>query len=278
MHDDPAGQRRCTAPAPTHGRWRRTRPVGEGARAMAYEWHRPLEAKMDLLRRSPSMIAVAVGGLVLLIPPVLPPGHHRAHRRECEPYSAPWSSRGATSTSARAATPATASRSVPSRPRPIAMAPSRWPARASTSGPSCGAPGAPGRTWRALGGKYPDSWHWLHLDRAPAGTSSPARTCRDFAFLLESRAGPQPQFPSKLARCAPSGTSLHGRRDRERAADDARSPGRRRGRGVAPQRDGDRGERGTGAQRGRRHDRLSADAGPRDWTQQPVAAATWGGR
>ena len=76
----------------------------------------------------------------------------------------------ATSTSARAASPATRRWSARPAPRCCATASGPAPASTSTTIPSCSAPGASAPTCSGWAGKYPDAWHYEHM-KDPRSTS-----------------------------------------------------------------------------------------------------------
>jgi cytochrome c oxidase cbb3-type subunit I/II len=127
---------------------------------MAWEWHRPLEAK-QLLFAVLSFVLVTVGGLVLLIPPyflqgTIPP------IAGVKPYSALelegrdlYVREGCNTCHSQQVRPF---KTETGRYGPFSMAgegiydrPFLWGSR--RTGPDLA----------RVGGKYPDSWHWLHL-------------------------------------------------------------------------------------------------------------------
>jgi cytochrome c oxidase cbb3-type subunit I/II len=148
---------------------------------VAYEWHRPLESKS--LRFSVlTFLAVIVGGVVLLVPPfylqdVMVPlpglrpysalelegrdvyireGCNTCHSQMVRPLKAETDRYGAHTVSGEGA-----------YDRPFL-----WGSR--RTGPDLA----------RVGGKYPDSWHWLHLENPralEARSNMPA-----FGFLLET--------------------------------------------------------------------------------------------
>jgi cytochrome c oxidase cbb3-type subunit I/II len=145
---------------------------------MSWEWHRPLEAK-QLLLTVISFVLVAVGGLALLIPPyflqgTIPPivgvkpysalelegrdlyireGCNTCHSQQVRPF-----------------------KTETVRYGPFSMAgegiydrPFLWGSR--RTGPDLA----------RVGGKYPDSWHWLHL--VDPRRIEPRSNMPGFAFL-----------------------------------------------------------------------------------------------
>jgi cytochrome c oxidase cbb3-type subunit I/II len=148
---------------------------------MAYEWHRPLERKSFRFTVL-TLLAVVVGGVVLLIPPfylqgVMEPlpgmkpysalelegrdvyireGCNTCHSQMVRPLKAETDRYGAATVSGEGA-----------YDRPFL-----WGSR--RTGPDLA----------RVGGKYPDSWHWLHLENPrslEARSNMPA-----FGFLLET--------------------------------------------------------------------------------------------
>ena len=127
---------------------------------MGWEWHRPLEAK-QLLLAVLAFVAVAVGGLVLLIPPYflqgsVPPiagvtpytalelegrdlyireGCNTCHSQQVRPFKTETDRYGPFSLAGEA----------------VYDRPFLWGSR--RTGPDLA----------RVGGKYPDSWHWMHL-------------------------------------------------------------------------------------------------------------------
>ena len=219
----------------------------------------------SLLTRAHASSRVTVGGLVLLVPPyflqgTIPPiaGRAALHARS--------SSRDATSTSARAATPATASRCARFKTEtgPLRR-PSRWPARASTTGRSCGARGARARTSRASAAST----------RTPGtGSTSPIRAAIEprsnmpaFAFLTQAAA-------RSLAHAAQARGAAQPRALPTRDAEIARR-GRGRagaGRPRSPRRCARTASRST--RRGARSEAIAADRlPPAPRTRHPLARA-----
>jgi cytochrome c oxidase cbb3-type subunit I/II len=147
---------------------------------MNYDWHKPLEAKWVRLSIF-TFLAVAVGGVVLLIPPFflqgtieplegirpysalelegrdiyIREGCNTCHSQMVRPLKAETDRYGAFSV---------AGEYVYDRPF-------LWGSR--RTGPDL----------QRVGGKYPDSWHWLHFEN-PRGLE-PRSNMPDFAFLME---------------------------------------------------------------------------------------------
>ena len=127
---------------------------------MGWQWHRPLEAK-QLLLAVLSFVLVTVGGLVLLIPPYFLQGTIPAIAG-VEPYSALelegrdlYIREGCNTCHSQQVRPF---KTETGRYGPFSMAgegiydrPFLWGSR--RTGPDLA----------RIGGKYPDSWHWLHL-------------------------------------------------------------------------------------------------------------------
>ncbi len=147
---------------------------------MAYEWHRPLESRW-LAFTLWTFAAVAVGGLALLIPPfflqgtiepivgVQPPtalelegrdiyireGCNTCHSQQVRPLKTETYRYGHYSMAGEG----------------IYDRPFLWGSR--RTGPDLA----------RVGGKYPDSWHWLHF--ADPQSIEPRSNMPGFAFLLE---------------------------------------------------------------------------------------------
>ncbi|HEX5064578.1 MAG TPA: cytochrome-c oxidase, cbb3-type subunit II [Myxococcota bacterium] len=147
---------------------------------MGYDWHRPLESRWVSLTLL-TFAAVIVGGLVLLVPPLMLQGTI-APLPGLRPYSALelegrdiYIREGCNTCHSQQVRPL---RTETARYGPYSLAgegtydrPFLWGSR--RTGPDLA----------RVGGKYPDSWHWLHL-RDPraieARSNMPA-----FAFLSE---------------------------------------------------------------------------------------------
>jgi cytochrome c oxidase cbb3-type subunit I/II len=147
---------------------------------MAYEWHRPLERRwvsFTLL----SFLAVLVGGLVLLIPPFFLQGTIEPIEG-VRPYSALelegrdiYIREGCNTCHSQQVRPF---KTEVDRYGPYSLAgegiydrPFLWGSR--RTGPDLA----------RVGGRYPDSWHWIHL-RNPRDVE-PRSNMPPFAFLLE---------------------------------------------------------------------------------------------
>jgi len=146
---------------------------------MGYEWHKPLEAKQVTLTVL-TLLAIAVGGLVILIPPYflqgtipvlsgvkpytalelegrdlyIREGCNTCHSQQVRPFK---------TETARYGHYSVAGEGVYDRPF-------LWGSR--RTGPDLA----------RVGGKYPDSWHWIHL-RNPREIE-PRSNMPGFAFLL----------------------------------------------------------------------------------------------
>ncbi len=147
---------------------------------MAYEWHRPLERK-GFTFTVLTMLAVAVGGLALLVPPyflqgtIVPvegirpysalelegrdiyirEGCNNCHSQQVRPFKTETDRYGPYSL---------AGESVYDRPF-------LWGSR--RTGPDL----------HRIGGKYPDSWHWIHFQNPR--NIEPRSNMPSFAFLSE---------------------------------------------------------------------------------------------
>lgn len=145
---------------------------------MAYEWHRPIEAKQVLLTVL-ALLAVLVGGLCLLIPPyflqgTIPPiagvkpytalelegrdiyvreGCNTCHSQQVRPFKTETDRYGPYSQAGEG----------------IYDRPFLWGSR--RTGPDL----------HRIGGKYPDSWHWIHF--VNPRDIEPRSNMPGFAFL-----------------------------------------------------------------------------------------------
>lgn len=148
---------------------------------MAYEWHRPLEAqwiRFTLL----TVLAIAVGGLVLLVPPFYLQGTVEPIPG-VRPYSALelegrdlYLREGCSNCHSQMIRPL---KSETDRYGPYSLAgegiydrPFQYGSR--RTGPDLA----------RVGGKYPDSWHWLHFERPR--DLEPRSNMPDFAFLSQA--------------------------------------------------------------------------------------------
>jgi cytochrome c oxidase cbb3-type subunit I/II len=147
---------------------------------VAYEWHRPLESKSFTFSVL-TMMAVSVGGLALLVPPYfmqgtiepvvgiapysalelegrdiyIREGCNNCHSQQVRPFKTETDRYGAYSL---------AGESIYDRPF-------LWGSR--RTGPDL----------HRVGGKYPDSWHWLHL--VSPRNIEPRSNMPAYAFLAE---------------------------------------------------------------------------------------------
>ncbi len=147
---------------------------------MAYDWHRPLEGRWVSFTAL-TFLAVVIGGLVLLVPPFylqgtvepiegmrpysalelegrdiyIREGCNTCHSQQVRPFKAETDRYGHYSL---------AGESVYDRPF-------LWGSR--RTGPDL----------HRVGGKYPDSWHWLHFENPR--TIEPRSNMPGFAFLLK---------------------------------------------------------------------------------------------
>ncbi|MDJ0787968.1 MAG: cytochrome-c oxidase, cbb3-type subunit II [Myxococcota bacterium] len=147
---------------------------------MAYEWHRPVEVRWVTFTAL-TLVAIVVGGLVLLIPPffmqgtiepvegVVPytaleqegrdlyvrEGCNTCHSQQVRPFKTETDRYGPYSVAGEG----------------IYDRPFLWGSR--RTGPDLA----------RVGGKYPDSWHWLHFENPR--NIEPRSNMPDFAFLLE---------------------------------------------------------------------------------------------
>lgn len=145
---------------------------------MAYDWHRPLEKRWVSFSVL-SFVAVLVGGVVLLVPPLFLQGHIEPVAG-LEPYTALeqegrdlYIREGCNTCHSQQVRPL---RSETDRYGPYSLAgegaydrPFLWGSR--RTGPDLA----------RVGGKYPDSWHWLHF-MSPRDIE-PRSNMPDFAFL-----------------------------------------------------------------------------------------------
>jgi cytochrome c oxidase cbb3-type subunit I/II len=148
---------------------------------MAYEWHRPLERRW-LAFTLWTFLAVVVGGLVLLVPPFflqgtiepipgfrpysalevegrdlyIREGCNTCHSQQVRPFKTETDRYGPYSVAAEG----------------VYDRPFLWGSR--RTGPDL----------HRVGGKYPDSWHWIHF-RNPRDIE-PRSNMPSFAFLLET--------------------------------------------------------------------------------------------
>jgi len=148
---------------------------------MSWEWHRPLEAK-QLLLAVLSFVLVTVGGLVLLIPPYFLQGTIPTIVG-VKPYSALelegrdlYIREGCNTCHSQQVRPF---KTETVRYGPFSMAgegiydrPFLWGSR--RTGPDLA----------RVGGKYPDSWHWLHL--VNPRQIEPRSNMPAFAFLTQA--------------------------------------------------------------------------------------------
>lgn len=147
---------------------------------MAYEWHRPLEARWVTFTAL-TLVAIVVGGLVLLIPPFFMQGTIEPVAG-MKPYTALeqegrdlYIREGCNTCHSQQVRPF---KTETDRYGPYTVAgegiydrPFLWGSR--RTGPDLA----------RVGGKYPDSWHWLHFENPR--NIEPRSNMPDFAFLLE---------------------------------------------------------------------------------------------
>jgi cytochrome c oxidase cbb3-type subunit I/II len=147
---------------------------------MAYEWHRPLERRGALFTVL-TAAAVSVGGLVLLVPPFFLQGTIEPIA-ELRPYSA--LEQEGRDLYIREGCSVCHSQQV----RPLKAETDRYGAF-SVAGegvydrPFLWGSRRTGPDLARVGGKYPDSWHWLHFE--DPRKIEPRSNMPAFAFLLE---------------------------------------------------------------------------------------------
>ncbi len=146
---------------------------------MAYEWHKPLEGKWITFSVL-TFLAVIVGGIALVIPPFFLQGTIEPIEG-MRPYSALevegrdiYIREGCNTCHSQQVRPL---KSETDRYGPFSVAgesvydrPFLWGSR--RTGPDL----------HRVGGKYPDSWHWLHFENPR--NIEPRSNMPDFAFLL----------------------------------------------------------------------------------------------
>jgi cytochrome c oxidase cbb3-type subunit I/II len=146
---------------------------------MGYEWHRPIEAKW-ITFTALTAVAIAIGGMVLLIPPFFLQGSVQA-LSGMRPYSALeqegrdlYIREGCNTCHSQQVRPL---KTETDRYGPYSVAgegiydrPFLWGSR--RTGPDLA----------RVGGRYPDSWHWLHLEDPRA--IEQRSNMPNFGFLL----------------------------------------------------------------------------------------------
>ncbi|HEY5656592.1 MAG TPA: cytochrome-c oxidase, cbb3-type subunit II, partial [Myxococcota bacterium] len=147
---------------------------------MAYEWHRPIEARWATLTTL-TFVAILVGGLVLLIPPYFLQGTIR-DVPGVRPYSA--LELEGRDIYIREGCNTCHSQMV----RPFKMETDRYgPYSLAGEGiyerPFLYGSRRTGPDLARVGGKYPDSWHWLHFQNPR--NIEPRSNMPTFAFLAE---------------------------------------------------------------------------------------------
>jgi cytochrome c oxidase cbb3-type subunit I/II len=147
---------------------------------MAYEWHRPIEARWATLTVL-TFAAIIVGGLVLLIPPYFLQGTIR-EVPGVQPYSALelegrdiYIREGCNTCHSQMVRPF---KTETDRYGPYSLAGEGIYERPFLYGSR-----RTGPDLARLGGKYPDSWHWLHFQNPR--NIEPRSNMPDFAFLSE---------------------------------------------------------------------------------------------
>jgi cytochrome c oxidase cbb3-type subunit I/II len=148
---------------------------------MAYDWHRPYEARWVAFTAA-TLVAVAIGGLVLLVPPfflqgtITPIEGLRPYRALEQEGRDLYIREGCNTCHSQQVRPL---KTETDRYGPYSRAgegiydrPFLWGSR--RTGPDLA----------RVGGKYPNSWHWLHL-RDPRSIE-PRSNMPDFAFLLDT--------------------------------------------------------------------------------------------
>jgi cytochrome c oxidase cbb3-type subunit I/II len=148
---------------------------------VAYEWHRPLEAK-PLRFTLLTFAAVIVGGLVLLVPPFFLQGTF-----EVLPGMRPYSALELEGRDLyiREGCNVCHSQMI----RPLAAETERYghytvAGEGAYDRPFLWGSRRTGPDLARVGGKYPDSWHWRHLEDPRA--LEPRSNMPRFAFLLET--------------------------------------------------------------------------------------------
>lgn len=148
---------------------------------MAYEWHRPLEAR-SLRFTLLTFLAVIVGGLVLLVPPFYLQG-----TMEPLPGMRPYSALELEGRDLyiREGCNTCHSQMV----RPLAAETERYghftvAGEGAYDRPFLWGSRRTGPDLARVGGKYPDSWHWRHLEDPRA--LEPRSNMPSFAFLLRA--------------------------------------------------------------------------------------------
>ena len=107
-------------------------------------------------------MAVSIGGLAEIVP-LMADHAWRSNRPRASSPIRRCSWKGATSTSAKAAIPATRRWCVRSAPRPSATAATRWPVRSVYDHPFQFGSKRTGPDLARVGGRYSDEWHRVHL-------------------------------------------------------------------------------------------------------------------
>lgn len=148
---------------------------------MAFEWHKPVEVKW-ITFTALTAVAIAIGGLVLLVPPFFLQGSVQI-LSGLRPYSALeqegrdlYIREGCNTCHSQQVRPF---KTETDRYGPYSVAgegiydrPFLWGSR--RTGPDLA----------RVGGKYPDSWHWLHLENPRA--IEPRSNMPNFEFLLDT--------------------------------------------------------------------------------------------
>lgn len=148
---------------------------------MAYDWHRPLEIRWATFSVL-TLLALAVGGAVLLIPPfylqggVQPVAGHR-------PYSA-LEQEGRDIYIREGCNTCHSQQIRPFKTETDRYGPYSLAGESAFDRPFLFGSRRTGPDLARVGGRYPDSWHWLHFEN-PRGIE-PRSNMPSFAFLSKS--------------------------------------------------------------------------------------------
>ena len=148
---------------------------------MAYEWHRPIEAKWATLTAL-TFLCVIVGGLVLLVPPFFMQGTIAA-LPGMRPYS-PLELEGRDIYIREGCNVCHSQQVRPFKTETDRYGPYSVAGEGIYDRPFLWGSRRTGPDLARVGGKYPDSWHWLHL-RNPRNLE-PRSNMPAFEFLLRT--------------------------------------------------------------------------------------------